>query len=361
MKLLLPFYHIHLIIFFTKFIQILNIPLLTKYKEKNTISQNATKSSKKKLSNEICTIKNCVLCDNRNECIKCKEGFEIYKNRCYSKSCEIYGFCKVCDEYDCLKCMKGYKLHYGICDQQDISRKNLYFIVVASFVIILIIVYICIRYNKLSKLKISTGQVIKFLHPKTGFYQLHYETENGSLDHSDNKILSGSPSSPIHVKPETESPIVDKCIICGNKNKYAIADCGCSICFEHYKIIKKGKKINCNVHKTLISSNISFKMVEKSNIKGNALKKLGLDKCPICKINDATQSFNCNCTTKVCEKCFNDNIYVFKYNKCPGCGKEYIPIKKNTRRWVKSVEVNIHRTKSNGKNTIENGNKEIEI
>ena len=361
MKLLFHFLHINIIIFTFKFILINSTPSLQKYQEINNIAINTTKSSKKKLSNEICTIKNCLLCDNRNECIKCKEGFAIYNKRCYSKSCEIYGFCRFCDEYDCLKCNKGYKLHYGICDQKEVSRNILYLKVATSFLIIIIIVYICIRYKKLSKLKITTGQVIKFLHPKSGFYQLNYETENGGLDLSNNKIMQNSPPSPINVRTESESPVVDKCVICENNNMYTIADCGCCICFEHYKIIKKEKKYICRIHKTLMTSSISFKMVEKSSIKGNALKKLGLPKCPICKINDGTQSFNCDCTTRVCEKCFNDNVYVFKYNRCPGCGKEYIPIKKNIRKWVKSVEVNIHRTKNKDKNIIENGNPEIII
>jgi hypothetical protein len=66
--------------------------------------------------------------------------------------------------------------------------------------------------------------------------------------------------------------------------------------------------------------------------KGNALEKLGLVKCPICKIKYGTQSFNCGCHMKVCENCFNDNVYVFKYNQCPGCGMPYNPIKSKKRK-----------------------------
>ena len=81
---------------------------------------------------------------------------------------------------------------------------------------------------------------------------------------------------------------------------------------------------------------MSFKMVVKSNIKGNALHKLGLPKCPICKINDGTQSFNCGCPMRVCENCFNSNVYVLKYNQCPGCGMPYVPISKVKKK--KKVE-----------------------
>ena len=80
---------------------------------------NSLKINIRKLSNSICNIKNCLACDNRNECIKCKEGYQLDNKRCYSKNCEIYGFCKYCDEYDCLKCIKGYKLNYGICDIKE--------------------------------------------------------------------------------------------------------------------------------------------------------------------------------------------------------------------------------------------------
>ena len=41
---------------------------------------------------------------------------------------------------------------------------------------------------------------------------------------------------------------------------------------------------------------------------------------------------------RVCEKCFNDNVYVFKYNQCPGCGMTYNPIKKERKRNKSSEE-----------------------
>ena len=42
-------------------------------------NSNHTQSRPKKLSNEICNIKNCLVCENRNECIRCKDGFELNK------------------------------------------------------------------------------------------------------------------------------------------------------------------------------------------------------------------------------------------------------------------------------------------
>ena len=181
--------------------------------------------------------------------------------------------------------------------------------------------------------RISTGQVIKLIHPMAGSYQINYFVNynaNFTQDTSQNKSL-GVPTSSDSVI-EKGNPEVYCCVVCGNKKTYTIADCGCSLCAEHFKMIKNTKYLNhrikCRVHNVYLTSNLCFEMTSKSKIKGNALHKLGLPKCPVCKINDGTQSFNCGCPMRVCENCFNDNVYVFKYNQCPGCGKQYTPIQK---------------------------------
>jgi len=289
------------------------------------------------LYNEICNIKNCLTCDNRNECIKCKEGYELYKKRCYTKNCEIYGFCKFCDEYDCLKCKKGYKINYGICEKKEPSKKKFFLILFIILLILFSFIYLYYRHKKFFIEKIRNGKVIQFIHPKSGFYQLQFENyEEPENDITNGKIISHTNEN----KYEKMSPIVNYCSICENKNTYCIADCGCSICYEDYKSIKAGRKILCKIHKVYITSKISFKIVERSQIKGNALEKLGLKQCPICKINPGTESFNCGCSMKLCEKCFNDNVYILKYNQCPGCGKSYIPIK-NIKKKKKSKEESI--------------------
>ena len=280
------------------------------------------------LSDSLCTIKNCLKCDKRNECIKCREGFELDKRRCYSKNCEIFGFCKFCDDYDCLKCIKGYKLNYGICEQKVHSTQKIIFITVFPILFIFFLMYLCYRYQKKSKEKIKTGQVLKFSHPKSGYYQLYYEIDNNNNNNNDNynetsqnKTLASTTSE---TNGEKEAPVIKNCVVCGSKKTYSIADCGCSLCELHFKNIKSEKeKLVCRIHKIYLCCNMSFKMVVKSNIKGNALDKLGLPKCPICKIHDGTQTFNCGCPMRVCENCFNDNVYVFKYNQCPGCGLPY--------------------------------------
>jgi hypothetical protein len=249
---------------------------------------------------------------------------------CYNIRCEVFGFCQYCDDYDCLKCKKGYKLNYGICDKKVISKKILFLKIIVPIILIICLIYYYLYRRKKAKERIETGQVIKFKHPKSGFYQINFEkylsTNNNAFeeDFSQNKSLSSNTTE----SNENQSIEVNCCVACGSKKTYGIADCGCSLCYDDYKIAKGDKeKIKCKIHNVFLSSNISFEIF-KSNLKGNAVEKLGLSKCPVCKINDGTQSFKCGCPMLLCEKCFNDNVYVFKINQCPGCGMPYVPVNK---------------------------------
>ena len=291
--------------------------------------------------------KNCIKCLEKNECLKCKEGFELIDKRCYRTSCDVFGFCKYCDDYDCLKCQRGYKLNYGICDKKVLSKKILFVKIMVPIMVIILLIYYYLYRRKKAKEKIETGQVIKSRHPKSGFYHMNFEkyfqnssSEENLSNSSQNKSLSSSVSDP----SETQSAEVNYCVVCGSKKTYGIADCGCSLCLEDFKLARSDKeKIKCRIHNVFLSANITFE-IYKSNIKGNAVERLGLSKCPICKINDGTQSFNCGCPMRVCEKCFNDNVYVLKYNQCPGCGAPYIPLKIAKKR-KKSREENINKEK----------------
>ena len=288
----------------------------------------------------------CIKFENNN-CIKCKEGYELFNKHCYSIRCEVFGFCQYCDDYDCLKCKKGYKLNYGICDKKVISKKIIFLKIIVPIILIILLVYWYLYKRKKAKERIKTGQVIRLKHPKSGFYHINFEKylatnnnfeEGGMIDFSQNKSLSSNASE----NSENQSIEVNCCVACGSKKTYGIADCGCSLCYDDYKIAKGDKeKIKCKIHNVFLSSNISFEIF-KSNIKGNAVEKLGLSKCPVCKINDGTQSFKCGCPMLLCEKCFNDNVYVFKYNQCPGCGMPYVPVTK-----IKKKKKNEEEKKSN--------------
>ena len=274
-------------------------------------------------------------------------SFELIDKRCYRTSCDVFGFCKYCDDYVCLKCQRGYKLNYGICDKKVLSKKILFVKIMVPIMVIILLIYYYLYKRKKAKEKIETGQVIKSRHPKSGFYHMNFEkyfqnssSEENLSNSSQNKSLSSSVSDP----SETQSAEVNYCVVCGSKKTYGIADCGCSLCLEDFKLARSDKeKIKCRIHNVFLSANITFE-IYKSNIKGNAVERLGLSKCPICKINDGTQSFNCGCPMRVCEKCFNDNVYVLKYNQCPGCGAPYIPLKIAKKR-KKSREENINKEK----------------
>ena len=193
MQKLKIFSYFNLFIYIIKFVCISSQNLIT---ENNDITKtDHFFNNKRELTNTICNIKNCISCNKRNECIECKEGFELDKRRCYSKNCEIYGFCKFCDEYDCLKCIKGYKLNYGICDQKEHSRKKIIFITGLSILFIFLVVYLYCQYKKRARIKIETGQVLKFIHPKPGFYQLNFNSSaESNQEVSQNKSLSSSTS-----------------------------------------------------------------------------------------------------------------------------------------------------------------------
>ena len=288
-----------------------------------------------------CT-KNCLRCETRNECLTCKEGFVLIDKRCYKTNCEVFGFCKYCNDYDCLKCQNGYKVNYGICDKKVVSKKILFIKIIVPVIFLILLVYYYLYRRKKAKEKIETGQIIKSRHPKSGFYRMNFEkyvptlsSEDG-INSSQNKSLSSRVSDP----GENLSAEVNRCVVCGSKKTYGIADCGCSLCFEDFKMARGDKeKIKCRIHNVFLSSNITFEMY-KSNIKGNAVERLGLSKCPICKINDGTQGFNCGCPMKVCEKCFNDNVYVLKLNQCPGCGMPYVPLSVINKRKKSKVDNN---------------------
>ena len=282
-------------------------------------------------NNQICNIKNCENCSDSNSCLTCKKGFELHNKSCYSTECSVFGFCNLCNNYDCIKCEKGYKLLYGTC---DIKQNSKLFIQVLSYIIpsfviiiILIIFFICRNLDK-KKIVFVKDNIIKEKHPKCGNYII-VNTEKSNLSNDETNIshisyLQTSSSSSFEKNKRNEKLNKKKenkgCILC-NKESIFICNCGCGLCKEHYNKIKNENLI-CPIHNINLEKKFYFSLDKKSNIKGCAIENLGQQLCPICKINTAVQGFNCNCNMKLCLKCFNENVYVFKYNTCPGCGKK---------------------------------------
>lgn len=281
-----------------------------------------TNNSKEKII--TCNIKHCYECDKPNKCIKCKKSFILLNNHCYNSNCQIFGFCDYCDDFDCIQCKKGYQLNFGTCDKEvNGFKKQIIFFVLIPIVIFAGLLYLYIYIKKRNRKIIETGKVINLKHPKPGNYIILPETFR-----EEQSPESFSKSSNLTSYESTDDGDINGCIVCGKKKVYAFGDCGCGLCKEHWRFIKNGtnEKIMCRKHGTQLKS-IIFSLDNISNLKGNAVDKLGLKKCPICKTNNGTQSFNCKCNMKLCEKCFNEYVYILKYTQCPGCGMDYNPNK----------------------------------
>jgi len=276
----------------------------------------------------VCNINNCQKCGKINKCERCKNNYILQDNKCYNTKCEIFGFCDYCDEFDCLECKKGYQLNFGTCDKEvNGLKKKLLLGILIPTIFILTILYIYLYIKKKNKKIIETGKVINLKHPPPGNYVILPETQREDITSTYSFSKSSNISQTTNESTDDGGEVKD-CIVCGKKKVYAFADCGCPLCKEHWKYMKNAdnEKINCRKHGTPLKS-VIFSLDNKSNIKGNAVERLGLKICPVCKINNGTQSFNCECNLKICEKCFNDNVYVLKYNQCPGCGMPYNPNK----------------------------------
>ena len=336
---------------------LLIILILPKTDQDNNI-QNETNRI---LPTTICDIKYCLLCGNRNECEKCQEGYQKISHRCYSKNCRIYGFCKYCDEYDCLKCEKGYKLEYGLCDKlEEKTRKKLMIIylliIVSSFILLILLFYYTIRYCKYKKHHLNLKNLIKYKRINPGNYVLFNDEKNIKDSVDNNMFCDSGVSIKEHSGDNLNRIIMKKCSLC-SKPSINYTDCGCGLCSEHWKTIienKNNKKYLCAIHRVYLEKNLHFKLNKKTHYKGNALDKLGLTLCPICKTQQGTTSFGCGCTMKVCPKCYNDYVYVFKNKVCPGCGQT-LDTKPNS---TKSSKRKLKRIVENNKEDNKEDNKE---
>ena len=280
---------------------------------------------------ENCNIKNCDICKTEKECEICKDGFILENKVCYSTKCTQFGFCSYCDEYDCKKCLKNYQLKYGTCDETKYAPIKRLILKIVIPVIIFLIIIALISYNIKNKNKynIVADKVIKYKHPKRGNYVIILPPGKEENNKNESKLDVSSNAGDNHTSYTSsvdEKAIMNKCVICGKKNIFNYADCYCALCIEHYKSImnnKNGNKLYCPVHNIPLTKNFFIQLHKKSSLKGNAIDKLSYVLCPICKLFPAKVSFNCGCKAKVCDKCFNDNIYIYKYKTCPLCGNPY--------------------------------------
>jgi hypothetical protein len=198
-------------------------------------------------------------------------------------------------------------------------------------------------YKKKSKkkYKVINADILKEIKPKNGQYMIINTmnlNNNGYIqfDNSSKNLIDENKSSfnvlNINHNNSNIKPNKDSCVICNKKEIYSIRKCGCALCKEHTfdKTNLEGNLL-CPIHNISLNKGFVFQKINNKLIKiknNEDYKNLLYYKekykiCYICKENKGTCSFNCGCPVLLCNKCFNDNIYVFKLKKCPGCKKSY--------------------------------------
>lgn len=306
---------------------------------------------------QTCSTRYCQSCNEKGECKSCRSGYELINKKCYSTSCEIYGSCKYCSEFDCLKCESGFQVYYGFCEESE-EVSNLRIILIISIggaltIITGIILGLCCLRQKRNNANGRTisATMLKNKHIPSGQYIIvnpGKESLSHSAKTSSSKMISNYTINPSVVsydfyesyakqlpneKINTSSnennlsiSSIDTCAMCGDKKTLSFANCGCALCPTHTKAMNnQTEKLTCPLHQTIITESLIIKRDKKTKIKGNAIYQLGQTPqiCPVCNLSPGTNTFNCGCPILLCSHCFNDNMNVFKYKKCPSCCNPY--------------------------------------
>jgi len=285
-----------------------------------------------------CYVANCNYCASKDQCDQCKPGFELLNSKCYSTKCQIFRKCKYCTEFDCVHCEKGYKVSYGFCEiDENLFKLHILLGVILPIFILFIIILSCIIYCRRKKKKISqkviSADIVGQRKPTSGQYIIINTTNinnSGTISFNDEKNESNTPIGIINkikknvisskFKHNNSSGNINHCVLC-EKSIFSFSNCGCGLCKEHS--LQKDQK--CPIHNSLLEDNMVIKKEKKKLEKKNSHNEDDVKICPVCKIKNGTVSFNCGCPVLLCTKCFNDNVYVFKFNRCPGCNKPYDP------------------------------------
>lgn len=325
-----------------------------------------------------CGTRNCVSCNKKSECIKCKPNYVLFNKRCYLDQCELYGECSYCTEYDCVQCNHGFKVSYGFCEEISFFNKHNLIIIISSAIglitLVIIASFIYIKKKRKGRefisphqltSKLSNGQYI-IINPQNNNFIFNSVTNPNNQSMCANSVhsMKGSDKGLNDVEMITNNTIsminsskannkakvflhlndislndsqskrmrpLNICIICHSNKLYSFASCGCGLCYKDFNnIVKKKKKYICFLHKTFIQEGYLF-MKEKQEMipsideeeEDDTKKNKDEGVCPICKISPGVYGFNCGCPILLCAKCFNDNMNMFKIRKCPGCKKTY--------------------------------------
>ena len=281
---------------------------------------------------QTCFVANCNTCIRYNQCIQCRINYTLVGKQCLKDMCSIYGKCKYCNEYDCVYCNDGYELKYGYCMRtEDKVKYDILLGVVLPLCLILLLALVVIAIRRRRKRMavekvISAGNIVGKKRLKNGQYVIFNSTNINNI--ATINIGTTTSSTNMETSPKASmnasSLFTSNCIVCASKKIYSFAQCVCALCKEHFE---DDSKVVCSIHGVNVCGNMVIKKHKKhiKKIKEKEMVTEGNDvkMCPVCKIMTGTVSFNCGCPVLLCDKCFNDNVFVFKFNKCPGCNKPY--------------------------------------
>lgn len=315
-------------------------------------------------------------------CTSCKPGLELQNGYCFTSECSHFSsYCEFCTLESCIQCVAGKYVSGTGCTSYMQERIKFKFIILIVLVGILVLVgccggiCYCCRKKKLNEQNIKK-EVNNIIQTNPQNVQLANMNQNqgnqgdvpvssnmmipdggkseynqfgnssaitsnilGASQLMDNTVsvndvavqnnkgilepLPNSSDSQRKLNEETARGGKISCVCCGSENVFMKTNCSCLVCYNHSNEIKRyllgisGKEIKCPVHGGLVSD---LKDIENGTINNREIPKMQNKICEICKTSEGTTTFkNCKCGVKVCQQCFEDNITLYQYKKCPFC------------------------------------------
>lgn len=322
------------------------------------------------------------LLNDPSYCTSCKHGLYLNNGFCITSECSNFSSdCDFCTLESCIQCSPGKYISGKGCTSRYRERTKRKIITIFALLVVLMlaalcsgIVYCC-RRKKLSEeiIKKEVNNIMQTspqnvetpnMNPNQGnqggvpissnmmtrdggkneynqFANSSAITSNilGVSQLIDNTISVNDVSVQIN-KGMTESPANSSdsqrklneattrdekkaCVYCGSENVFMKTNCSCFVCYNHSNEIKKyllgisGEEIKCPIHGGVVSD---LKDIEDEIKNNREIPKINNLICEVCKASEGIKTFkNCKCGAKICQQCFEENITLYKYKKCPFC------------------------------------------
>lgn len=265
---------------------------------------------------------NCSSCDYNNHyiCKKCKDNYELINGKCFPYICWNDKHCKNChNNHICSECDIGYGHYSGSsstrCEKLKIinssssssKRINPIFLIIGicigAFIVIILVVCCCLKCKNNDR---SYGFNIYNYNGNDGINLARVYIRNIQSENRLNNRITLSQEFKKTKKKETNEEY-KLCQYCKrNPGKYK-NECGCTLCYEHSKPIKRTK----NGRIILVCKNCDKSIINEVEI---------TERCNICFENkEELGHFKCGCSFYVCKNCYI--IWKRDNNECPQCKK----------------------------------------